>query len=346
MFVQGLGLYYTMRCNAACAHCGVWSSPDRKESMVVDQAKRYIAQLADLGKSDGVVFVGGEPLLYLDDICELIQYTRSFSIKTQVSTNAFWAASDAKANYYLQRLVDAGLDQLALSADSYHSEFIDPKNVGRALRLARNFGLVRKLHIVRSRINAEEEALYVSTGIDPVECLDALEFKLRRHEPDFDPRPYIIVHRMSVAPFGRAAFLRGHTELFALDELEEFPCYMVGKFPLIYPNGNLFACCCIAGSYRPYYVGNVDSESLGRLAERMIGNVVYQAISKVGPVALAKSCQIDAAVPGREFANACHACRETFARTDLVTLENNARGLLFMYDLMNGAEQTAFDLLL
>lgn len=343
MDVQGLGLYYTMRCNAACAHCGVWSSPDRKERMGVDQAKRYIRELAGLGTAKGVVFVGGEPLLHLEDISELIRYTHSLDIQTQVSTNAFWASSDSRARDYLERLADAGLDYLALSADSYHSEFIDPRNVGRAFRIARDFRLIRKLQVVRSRVNVEGDSLYEATGIDPAECLDSREFKLRRHDADFDARPYIIVHRNGVAPFGRAAFLRNHAELFALDELDEFPCYMVGKFPLIYPNGDVFACCCIAGFYRPYHVGNAESESLAHLAERMASNVVYEAISKVGPVSLAKSCGVG---QGAEFANECHACRQTFARTDRDTLEKNAKGLLFMYHLMNGAKETPFDLLL
>ncbi len=120
---------------------------------------------------------------------------------------------------------------------------------------------------------------------------------------------------------------------------------MVRKFPLIYPNGDLYACCCIAGFYRPYLVGNADAEPLGVLAERMARNVVYEAISRVGPVALAKACRTSGVQYGAEFANECHACRETFARTDPSTLEQNARGLLYVYDLMSGAEETPFDLL-
>ncbi len=311
--------------------------------MGVDSAVRYIRALAEVPTAEGVVFVGGEPLLHLDEICELIALARSLGLETQVSTNAFWAGSDTRANRYLRRLIDAGLNHLALSADSYHSEFIDPQNVGRAFRLARDEGVVRKLQVISSRVNAEEDALYAATGIDPAECLESREFKLRRHDPDFDPRRYIIVHRNPVAPFGRGAFLHGHARLMSLASLEDFPCYMVGKFPLIYPNGDLFACCCIAGFYEPYLVGNLNETPLSELLARMSVNVVYEAISKVGPVALAKSCLKENDAAKARFANECHACRETFAMTSKEKLEERARGLLYVYDLLDGREETSFD---
>ena len=61
---------------------------------------------------------------------------RSPGIVTQLSTNVFWTSTDDRARATLARLAEAGLDHLALSADTYHSEFIDPQNVGRAVRIA------------------------------------------------------------------------------------------------------------------------------------------------------------------------------------------------------------------
>lgn len=334
MAIQGLGLYYTLQCNASCAHCGVWSAPDRQERMTLLQGRRYIEQLAALDDAKVVVFVGGEPLLHLDDICKLIVFARSHGIMTQVSTNAFWAGSPAKAEMVVDRLVQAGLDHLALSADSYHSEFIDPRNVGRAFAAARGRGLVRKLQVIRSAVNEELDDLWATTGIDPAEAIDHTVYKKHRHDPAFDAGRYIIVNRHWVAPFGRGAFLRGHVLAKTLDELEDMPCFMVRRFPIAYPNGDVYTCCCTAGFYNEYKAGNLERESLADIDRRMHADPVFDAIARVGPVMLAKQMQACGAQLGAGFANPCHACRETLSRCDRVELEAQARGLVLMNSLI------------
>lgn len=344
MVVQGLVLYYTMRCNAACAHCGVWSSPDRQERMSLPQARRYIEELAARGPAKVVVFVGGEPLLHLDEICELVALTHSFGITAQVSTNAFWAGTEDRARRTLEPLARAGLDHLALSADAYHAEFIDPRNVGRAFAAAREFGLIRKLQVIRSLVNEEDEQLWKTTGIDPAEVIDHVVFKLNRYNPDFDARKHIIVNRHWVAPFGRGAFLHGHAHLRGLEELEDVPCFMVRKFPIVYPDGTMYTCCCTAGFFNEYLVGNLERESLETLDARMADNPVYDAISKVGPVTLAKAIRSNGGDVGQCYANPCHACRETLSRTDPQTLRSTAQGLILLHHVLSGdAAETPFD---
>lgn len=336
MIVEGLGLYYTMQCQAACAHCGVWSAPDRKERMTLEQARGYIRQLGEAGTGKVVVFVGGEPLIHLEDICELIRFTKSYGIMTQVSTNAFWASTEERARRTLDKLASAGLDHLALSADSYHSEFIDPRNVGRAFAAAREFRLIRKLQVISSEVNPETTQLFESTGVDPAEVINHDIYKMNRHDPSFDATQYIILNRHPVVPFGRGSLLKGHTALLPLESLEDLPCFMVKRFPLVYPSGDLYTCCCTAGFYEEYLVGNLEQTPLRELDERMRDDVVFNAISCVGPVALAKAVQKDGAEIGRGFASPCHACREMLTRTEPEVLEKQARGLLFVHELLDG----------
>ncbi len=342
MMVQGLGLYYTMQCQASCGHCGVWSGPDRRERMTLAQARGYIDQLAEMGSAKVVVFVGGEPLIHLDDVCELIALTHQHGIAAQVSTNAFWASTPDRARRTVEKLAAAGLDHLALSADAYHSEFIDPKNVGRAFSAAREFGLIRKLQVIASQVNPETDELFASTGIDPAEVIDHGVFKMNRHDPKFDARQYIILNRHAVAPFGRGAFLQGHAVMQGLETLEDVPCFMAMKFPIVYPNGDFYTCCCTAGFYKEYMVGNLEREPLAELDRRMRGNVVFEAISKVGPVALAKSVCAAGTNLGDGFANPCHACRETLSRTEKSVLEGQAQQLLLMHTLLEPDTETSY----
>jgi hypothetical protein len=330
MTIQGLGLYYTMRCTAACAHCGVWSSPDRRERMSLEQASRYVEEVAEHSRPKVVVLVGGEPLLHPEDVCALVRLIRSLGIVPQVSTAAFWASSDERARRTLADLAEAGLEHLAVSIDSYHAEFIDPRNVGRAMRIAREFGLIRKLQIIRSAQDEEGLPILDAAGVDPAEVIDHRVFKAHRWDPSFDARKWIVVNQHSVVPFGRAAFLKGHVVTHALDQLEESPCLMANRFPIVYPNGDLYSCCCTAGFYKEYRVGNLEQESLAQLQERMAADPVFEAIYRVGPVALAKSVRENGGDLGEEFASPCHACRRVLARTDRDTLENESRKLVLM----------------
>jgi hypothetical protein len=313
--------------------------------MSLSQAQRYIEHLAARGRAKVVVFVGGEPLLHLDDICTLIAYTRSFDIATQVSTNAFWAATAAAARRTVERLATAGLDHLALSADAYHAEFIDPKNVGRAFDAAREFGLIRKLQVIRSSASEEGDELFAATGIDPAEVIDHVVFKLNRYNPDFNAKQYIILNRHWVAPFGRGAFLKGHVALKGLDDLDDVPCFMVRKFPIVYPDGSFYTCCCTAGFFKQYKVGNLETDSLATLDERMASNEVYEAISKVGPVRLAKMVHAASGESSQaRYANPCHACRDLLSRSDPAQLESSARTVVFLHKLLSGdSADTPFD---
>jgi radical SAM protein with 4Fe4S-binding SPASM domain len=342
MVVEGLGLYVTMQCQAACGHCGVWSGPDRKEHMALPQARSYIEQLAALGSAKVVVFVGGEPLIHLEQVCELITLTRSFGITAQVSTNAFWASSEDRAKRTMEKLVAAGLNHLALSADTYHTEFIDPRNVGRAFAAARGMGVVRKLQVISSQVNSETDQLFASTGIDPAEVIDHSIFKMNRYNPNFDATRSIVLCRHAVAPFGRGAFLRGHAAMESLAALEDVPCFMAMRFPIVYPNGDLYTCCCTAGFYKEYRVGNLEQEPLSELNRRMNENVVFEAISKVGPVALAKAVCKQGTKIGDGFSNPCHACRETLSRTDKAVLESESQKLLLMHALLEPPTEHSF----
>jgi hypothetical protein len=315
--------------------------------MGLEQARRYIDALAAQGSAKVVVFVGGEPMLHADDICELIAHTTAAGITSQLSTNAFWASTDDGARRTVERLATAGLGHLALSADAYHTEFIDPKNVGRAFAAAGEFRLIRKLQVIRSAESEEGDELLAATGIDQADVIDHVTFKLNRYNPEFDATKYIILNRHWVAPFGRAAFLKGHVALKSLDQLEDVPCFMVRKFPIVYPDGSFYTCCCTAGFFKEYKVGNLETDALSTLDERMASNEVYEAISKAGPVALAKAVEeLSGQANDSCYANPCHACRDTLSRAAPSALEGAAKRLVFYHRLMSGdAAETPFDVL-
>jgi hypothetical protein len=141
-----------------------------------------------------------------------------------------------------------------------------------------------------------------------------------------------------VVPFGRAAFLKGHVVSHALDDLEQSPCLMANRFPIVYPNGDLYSCCCTAGFYKEYRVGNLEEERLAEIQARMAQDPVFEAIYRVGPVALAKSVRESGVELGEGFASPCHACRRVLSQTDRATLERESSKLVLMDALFGDPE--------
>lgn len=117
----------TNACDNTCVGCWTKSPllkdkrPDaswHKQQLKFDSLKKLIDDLALLGTKRIRFTGGGEPLLH-PNIFELIEYVKSKNIICALTTNAF-SLNETK----VQRLVDAGLDDLAVSlwagsADTY-----------------------------------------------------------------------------------------------------------------------------------------------------------------------------------------------------------------------------------
>ena len=70
---------YSTRCNIQCEHC-VAADSGRRNNIKMDlpQAKEIIVELAQ-AHVQGISFTAGEPLIYLDDICELLALARDMA---------------------------------------------------------------------------------------------------------------------------------------------------------------------------------------------------------------------------------------------------------------------------
>ena len=79
-------LHVTDRCNLACRHCLVSSSPAGAEGPPGEELRRMIRQAVDLG-ADTLYFTGGEPLLRADLVETLREVTQGYGATAVVMTN-------------------------------------------------------------------------------------------------------------------------------------------------------------------------------------------------------------------------------------------------------------------
>jgi uncharacterized Fe-S cluster-containing radical SAM superfamily protein len=127
---------YTDHCNAACAQCGMRvSNKFERSTITMDEARRMIDAMSEKGVT-ALSFTGGEPLLYFDEIMELVQYAHGKGIPlTRTGTNGFIFRGSDKPDFmdkmkrYADGLYDSGIRTFWVSIDSADAE-VHEKNRG------------------------------------------------------------------------------------------------------------------------------------------------------------------------------------------------------------------------
>lgn len=93
-YFADLNIFVGRKCNAACDHCSVYSSPEavaRMSAGTMDGVIKLIAEFAAVGPGGKVLVTGGEPLLFASELAMLSEVTKSHGLHLGFETSAFWA---------------------------------------------------------------------------------------------------------------------------------------------------------------------------------------------------------------------------------------------------------------
>ncbi|MBO5701325.1 MAG: radical SAM protein [Clostridia bacterium] len=136
----------TYACTGKCRHC---SEGDHKscgthiDPAVAADAVRKIASAYNIKT---VMTFGGEPLLYPEAVYAVMETAKKLDIpKRQVITNGYFSKDEARIGNVAVRLAEAGVNDLLLSSDAFHQEYIpiepvkffavEAKNAGVPIRI-------------------------------------------------------------------------------------------------------------------------------------------------------------------------------------------------------------------
>lgn len=218
----------TMGCNAQCAHCSVEASPARVNERFSRVELLKLIRRAGKGGIGRLIFTGGEPFLFQEDLLVGIMTGSIKGMSVGVRTNCFWATSKRKAGAVLGLMKLANLSSIGASYDYYHSEFINYQRVKNVLDVASELGIYTYLDWA-SKASGRE--IYECIGSDMRFIRDGLGFGLLR--------------------LGRAKGLpEGHFTQYPLECLEfevktSFGCGDLRYLALwAYPNGYVCIDCC------------------------------------------------------------------------------------------------------
>jgi hypothetical protein len=171
-----LTLFYTDECNFECRHCMTSSGPGRKGKMEPEDTVGLIRDASASGIKE-VVLTGGEPLLYMEEVCMLGRASKSLGMGFSVVTNCFWSDTEENSLRMLRRLRESGLTSIRPSYDRFHAEFIPIENIIYCKKAADELGVhmrvgvcfhgegdeeAQEIHRVLTGNNIEVRVMYVS----------------------------------------------------------------------------------------------------------------------------------------------------------------------------------------
>lgn len=281
---------FSRQCNIACRHCGIESSPHVKDRMPLLDAKQYLLEAASIPEIKKVTFTGGEPFMFQAEHEELVALATALGLSTRIVTNGFWARNERTGLEVLARMQRAGLRELNFSADRFHLEFMDPRILRNALACARELGFARIISFVTNSEGDFRDELATMYGLPREQLVDLREVigSLGCTE-DLDPikDTSIFIFAGGLIGLGRAAEHPSELRHFPVSFFPRHqPCGEVVNKPVIYPDGDLQACCCAGGKMSTFTVGNLKRESLATVYARMLSRSQFRLINSYGPVEL------------------------------------------------------------
>jgi hypothetical protein len=326
--------------------CSTNAGPHRNEKMDLAEARIYLDQARELADIKKLIITGGEPLLFFDEIVEVLAYARSLGLITKVVTNAFWADSEENAVTKLEDLRNNGLDYLSISTDRFHQEFVPIAYVRHALKAAIALGVPRDIGLVTGESDLPNIWSQISSLGNQGEFYFKGDFMgLGAEDYAIDDLPKLTtgLEILPLQRFGRGEEVAKESILRSLDELNVVTCPVVGRTVSVLPGGDVFWCCCVNGQNQEIHeffkIGNLKNDKLKNLDDHLESDLLCDYIAFQGPVNLLKDavCMLDLKQGRNKFTCMCDVCTEAFRIAGCENLTALARKQVLLTKVIKGS---------
>jgi hypothetical protein len=246
----------TYRCTSSCAHCcnggkGTEDPAHIDEKAAVD-VLRALAETYDL---ESVMTFGGEPMLYPEIVFAIHDAAASLGIaKRQIITNGKWGYDKSETKTIAEQLFDHGVNQVSLSVDAFHQEYITLETVRYTAEALLEVGI--------------HDISWNPCWLESIDAQNAYNEKTRIHLERLNDLPIRLGDGNTVEPAGNAinrlAQYFEKLESFDISSCDEMP--YTGRADAVTalcmePNGNIPICASMM-------LGNVYENRIEELLKR------------------------------------------------------------------------------
>jgi MoaA/NifB/PqqE/SkfB family radical SAM enzyme len=147
LVVDRIEFVVTYLCNSKCSHCQLTEEEKRKvlpSHIDKDKAVEITRKVGRAYTPKSIMTFGGEPLLYPRIVCAIHEQAKKVGIPIRdVITNGFWSTKPEEIQEIAQNLAKSGVNEVAVSVDCFHQEFIPLKIVEKAATSLIEAGIAR-----------------------------------------------------------------------------------------------------------------------------------------------------------------------------------------------------------
>ena len=250
---------YSTRCNIKCEHCVAAHDGSPEMKMALESAIRIIGEMSR-SEVTGVSFTAGEPLLYLNEMKELVQTCKMQNIYSRIVTNGYWSKTRDRSDEVVSALKDVGLSQLRISSSRWHQKNVSRENILNAALSCQKYGL----------------DYFISFVTDFRKEDDAHEQFLQDNHLKYFPEPLIY--------FGNA------TRINRPPVFTDYPAHRCAMNPYLSPELDMFACCDAGTQFTEtgaFFLGNLESQSVDHLFQKKEKNLLFHLVKTMGLTAMA-----------------------------------------------------------
>ncbi len=295
---NALVLERTSRCTAQCGMC--YQSAGPKGSAVMGDAELALDDiLSAISQAAAILSVGsrchlagGEAFIDTAQCLKIFAHARDMGFEDiTTTTNAYWAQNRGRASRVCRDARRAGLLRMEISWDYWHSPYVSGTAIGNCLEACAEYGIKTNLRILATKTHSAQEALS-QVGRDALSRCD-------------------LIMSGPVFPTGRADSSIPKDEIFFTGNLGN-TCHSVLNLT-INPTGRVYPCCAGADQTEALAFGNIKSDRLQAIVDRMSRSLLLRVLVFGGPGALLAILEEQGVDLSGPHANICHMCWEIFS---------------------------------
>lgn len=312
-------IHVTYTCPLTCAHCCFGSSPSVKDRLDSSYVLNCIDELPD--NIQMVAFTGGEPFLQAQDLPAFIARAKARGFSTRVVTSAYFGNKLDYARKRIGEVHAAGLDELSISWDDYHEEFVAFDAIRNVATAAIERGITTAINTVQSASTAwPRERILKELGELGTRLSVVCESQLNRTGRAED--------KLRDEPLKQHGYLG--------------PCPYVMTGPTLSAKGKLLACCGVIPDTRRLAISEqCDPGRLKADFQQGFRNSLFQWLFLRGPYALITEISKQDGTsppPADSIGGNCEACK--------IALTDDRYNLVLDRFLSGRAESLQHELLL
>lgn len=273
----------TDSCDIRCRHCLMSAAPGRRQKLTYDDFKRRFDEIVSMCGTRLVVFSGGEPTLLGQDLLNMIAYASENGVATRMVTNGSWASTGEAARSYLIALRECGLNELNVSLDDYHAEWVPVTHVWRILRHAEGLGFTAVVVALSWHEDADITPPWVLENAPrELHLLHEAEIGKTYCPVSSDGTAYILAEH-GVQKSGRAQS-EDIKQSHSLTKWAGHRCGSAMRELTVGPNGGVYGCCGFDIVRRPAMLVTPPSKAFDwAIAKDVDIDPVLLSFAEVGP---------------------------------------------------------------